>query len=131
MNKAERAQADGIVVVFSPEESCVQCNATYRALDAKGIKYRTISVPEDDEETRGMLRELGFMQFPIVWAPRVGYWAGFRPDKIGGIHRDVSQSDRDGMFWTRCSCGDEFAGNDPDDADAAAYEHCFPEGVAR
>jgi len=87
MNKAEKAQADGIVVVFSPEDSFVQCNATYRALDAKGINYRTITVPDDDDETRGLLRELGFMQFPVVWAPRVGYWAGFRPDKIDGIHK--------------------------------------------
>lgn len=53
----------------------------------KGINYRTITVPDDDDETRGLLRELGFMQFPVVWAPRVGYWAGFRPDKIDGIHK--------------------------------------------
>ena len=85
MNKAEKAQDDGLVVVFSPE-SCVQCTATYRALDAKDIEYRTITVADDDDETRGLLRELGFMQFPVVWAPGVGYWAGFRPDKIGEIH---------------------------------------------
>lgn len=85
MNEAEKAQADGIVVVFTPEKSCVQCNATYRALDAKGIKYRPITVADNDEATRGTLRELGFMQFPVVWAPRVGYWAGFRPDKIGAL----------------------------------------------
>lgn len=91
MNKAEKGQTDGIVVVFSPEESCVQCNATYRALDGKGIKYRTVTVPQDDEETRDMLRELGFMQFPIVWAPRAGYWAGFRPDKIDALAAAVAR----------------------------------------
>jgi len=85
MNKAEKAQADGIVVVFSPAESCVQCNATYRALDARDINYRSISVSEDDDETRAMFRELGFMRFPIVWAPGHGYWSGFRPDKIEAL----------------------------------------------
>jgi len=89
MNKAEKAQAEGLVVVFS-SESCVQCTATYRALDAKGITYRSIVVADDDEETRGTLRELGFMQLPVVWAPGVGYWAGFRPDKIGEIHEEVA-----------------------------------------
>lgn len=91
MNKAEKAQADGIVVVFSPEESCVQCNATYRTLDAKGIKYRSIPVAQDDEETRGMLRELGFMQFPVVWAPGAGYWAGFRPDKLDALDQEAAR----------------------------------------
>lgn len=81
MNKAEKARAEGTVIVFTPG-NCVQCNATYRALDAKGIEFQTIEVPDDDEATRASLRELGFMQFPVVWAPGVGHWAGFRPDKI-------------------------------------------------
>ena len=46
MNKAEKAQADGIVVVFSPE-SCVQCTATYRALDeASAVAF--LATPEGD-----------------------------------------------------------------------------------
>lgn len=90
MNKAEKAQAEGLVVVFS-SESCVQCTATYRALDAKGITYRSIVVADDDDETRGTLRELGFMQLPVVWAPGAGYWAGFRPDKISEIHEGAAR----------------------------------------
>lgn len=90
MNKAEKAQADGLVVVFS-SESCVQCTATYRALDAKGIEYRSIVVADDDDETRDTLRGLGFMQLPVVWAPGVGYWAGFRPDKISTLDEEAAR----------------------------------------
>ena len=28
--------------------NCVQCNATYRALDAKNIPYRVVDLSEDD-----------------------------------------------------------------------------------
>lgn len=82
MNKVEQVQAGGVVTVFSPEGVCVQCAATLRVLDAKGIPYHVVKVSDSDDDTRATLRELGFMQFPVVWAPRVGYWSGFRPDKL-------------------------------------------------
>lgn len=81
MNKAENAEA-GTVIVFSPATSCGQCIATYRALDAKGITYRTITVADDDEDTRNKLKAAGFMGFPVVTVPGFGHWCGFRPDKI-------------------------------------------------
>lgn len=66
------------VTVFS-REGCVQCNATYRALDAKHITYKVLTVTE---EIVTELRELGFMQLPVVRAPGMKSWGGFRPDKI-------------------------------------------------
>lgn len=66
------------VTVFS-REGCVQCNATYRALDAKGIEYKVLMVTEDVADE---LRELGFMQLPVVKAPGIASWSGFRPDKV-------------------------------------------------
>ena len=52
-------------LVFS-REGCVQCNATYRALNAKGIEYKVLTVTEDVADD---LRELGFQQLPVVKAP--------------------------------------------------------------
>ena len=66
------------VTVFS-REGCVQCNATYRALDAKGIEYKVLTVTEDVADD---LRELGFQQLPVVKAPGMKSWSGFRPDKV-------------------------------------------------
>jgi glutaredoxin-like protein NrdH len=91
MNEAQKIQAAGIITVFSPGAHCVQCRATYRNLDAAGIEYRVIEVAEDDDATRGTLRELGFQQFPVVWAPGVGYWAGFRPDKLDELANEVAR----------------------------------------
>lgn len=118
-----------VTVIGRP--GCVQCTATYRALDARGIDYRAVNVDELRDSAADELRALGFAQLPVVQAAGMASWSGFRPDRIESIHLDVSQSYRDGAFWTRCSCGQEFRGIDPDDADAVAYEHCFPEGVTR
>lgn len=111
----------------SPIRAIPICGST----STRGIDYRTVNVDELRDSAADELRALGFAQLPVVQAAGMASWSGFRPDRIESIHLDVSQSYRDGAFWTRCSCGQEFRGIDPDDADAVAYEHCFPEGVTR
>ncbi|GEK87072.1 glutaredoxin-like protein NrdH [Microbacterium aerolatum] len=60
--------------------SCVQCNATYRALDAKGIEYEIHDLSEDAAALE-QVKALGYMQAPVV-VTDAGHWSGFRPDKI-------------------------------------------------
>lgn len=60
--------------------SCVQCNATYRALDSKGIDYQVLDVSQD-EAALEMVKELGYLQAPVV-VTEEDHWSGFRPDKI-------------------------------------------------
>ena len=67
------------VTVYS-KPSCVQCNATYRALDNKGINYQVIDVTADDAAAE-YVKGLGYMQAPVVVTDE-GHWSGFRPDKI-------------------------------------------------
>lgn len=69
-----------MVTVYS-KESCVQCNATYRALDAKGVKYEIIDITQDAGAME-KAKELGHMQAPFVITPEGDHWSGFRPDKI-------------------------------------------------
>ena len=45
--------------------NCVQCNATYRALDAKNIPYRVVDLSEDDAALE-YVKELGYAQAPVV-----------------------------------------------------------------
>ena len=73
------------VIVFSPDTPCVQCNATYRKLDAEGIVFEKVTVSADDDTTREQLKALGFAQFPVVWVEGAGYWSGFNPGKIEEI----------------------------------------------
>jgi len=60
--------------------SCVQCNATYRALDAKGIEYEILDLSEDPTALE-QVKALGYLQAPVVVTDE-GHWSGFRPDKI-------------------------------------------------
>lgn len=60
--------------------NCVQCNATYRALDKKGLSYQKIDISQD-AHALAYVRSLGYMQAPVV-VTASDHWSGFRPDKI-------------------------------------------------
>lgn len=70
------------ITVYS-KPSCVQCNATYRALEKGGIEYRIIDITED-EEARNYIKGLGYLQVPVVIAGNE-HWSGFRPDRVKAI----------------------------------------------
>ena len=63
--------------------SCVQCNATYRALDSKGIEYDIVDLSEDPAALE-TVKELGYLQAPVVVADGE-HWSGFRPDRIKAL----------------------------------------------
>ncbi len=70
------------ITVYS-KPSCVQCTATYRALDRGGIDYRIIDISKD-EDAFATVVGLGYQQVPVVVTGQ-DHWAGFRPDKISAI----------------------------------------------
>lgn len=71
-----------MVTVYT-KPACVQCNATYRALDKKGISYRPVDITED-VDALAKIREMGYMQAPVVVTDD-DHWSGFRPDKISEL----------------------------------------------
>ncbi len=60
--------------------SCVQCTATYRALDSKDIAYEVHDLSQDPEALE-QVKALGYLQAPVVVTDE-DHWSGFRPDKI-------------------------------------------------
>lgn len=82
--RAMSATAAGRVTVFT-REGCVQCGATFRALDDRGIDYRVVDVDELRAEAVDELRAMGFLQLPVVKVDGMAGWSGFRPDLIGTI----------------------------------------------
>lgn len=70
------------ITVYS-KPACVQCTATTRALDAKGIGYQLVDLTTDDEAMKQVVA-LGYRQAPVIVAGDT-HWAGFRPDLIAGI----------------------------------------------
>lgn len=63
--------------------ACVQCNATFKALDKQGIAYEAIDITED-AEARDYVMALGHLQAPVVVAGDE-HWSGFRPDRVKAL----------------------------------------------
>jgi glutaredoxin-like protein NrdH len=70
------------ITVYS-KPPCVQCTATYRALDRLGVDYDIVDISEG-AEALDRVRSLGYMQAPVVIAGE-RHWAGFRPDMISAL----------------------------------------------
>ena len=70
------------VTVYS-KPACVQCTATTRALDAKGIAYTLVDLTQDAVAMAQVLA-MGYRQATAVIAG-AQHWTGFRPDMIGRL----------------------------------------------
>ncbi|NKX56191.1 glutaredoxin-like protein NrdH [Arthrobacter mobilis] len=78
-----------MTVTVYTKPSCVQCNATYRALDKKGIEYQSVDLSQDPAALE-RVRALGYMQAPVVVTDQ-GHWSGFRPDKIEELAQHAAE----------------------------------------
>ena len=63
--------------------ACVQCNATYKALDKLGVDYDVVDISLDPE-ARDYVMALGYLQAPVVVAGN-DHWSGYRPDRIKAL----------------------------------------------
>lgn len=72
------------ITVYS-KPSCVQCNATYRALDSKGLTYTVVDLTENRAALDYVSEDLGYSAAPIVVVDDQNHWSGFRPDKIEAL----------------------------------------------
>ena len=74
----EEETAMAITIYSKP--NCVQCTATYRAMDKAGLSYETVDISLDAQALE-QVKSLGYAQAPVVVAGE-DHWSGFRPDKI-------------------------------------------------
>ncbi|MFI5436135.1 glutaredoxin-like protein NrdH [Rhodococcus baikonurensis] len=72
-----------MAITVYTKPACVQCNATYRALDKAGIEYAVIDITEN-AQARDYVMSLGYLQAPVVGAGE-NHWSGFRPDEISKL----------------------------------------------
>ena len=72
-----------MLTIYS-KSGCVQCNATYRALDDKGVEYDVVDMSVDPDAL-DKVRALGHLQAPVVITPEGEHWSGFRPDLIATL----------------------------------------------
>jgi glutaredoxin-like protein NrdH len=69
-----------MAITVYTKPACMQCKATYRALEGKGIQYDVRDLSQDDAALEAV-KELGYLQAPVV-VTEEDHWSGFRPDKI-------------------------------------------------
>ena len=72
-----------MAITVYTKPACVQCNATYCALDKAGIEYDVIDITEN-AQARDYVMSLGYLQAPVVVAGE-NHWSGFRPDEISKL----------------------------------------------
>lgn len=61
----------------------MQCNATKRAFNLRGVVYEEIDISKDMESLDKMLK-MGYKSAPIVEYADT-FWTGFQPDRIESI----------------------------------------------
>ena len=70
------------IVVYSKPQ-CVQCTATVKALQNKGIEHTVVDLTLD-EAAMERIQSMGYRQAPVVVANE-RHWSGFRPDMISSL----------------------------------------------
>ncbi|NMP25976.1 glutaredoxin-like protein NrdH [Rahnella sp. SAP-1] len=76
------------IIIYSKPD-CVQCSATYRAMDKQGLAYQVIDLTQD-AQALGQVRAMGYQQVPVIVAGDQ-HWSGFRPDKISALRQLADQ----------------------------------------
>lgn len=71
--------------------ACVQCSATFKALDKAGISYHKIDVTEN-AEAREYVMSLGYLGAPVVYVSPTVHWSGFRPRSSGQPRRGLAHT---------------------------------------
>lgn len=82
---SENHEGESRITVFS-KPNCVQCDATYRALNKHGLEYEVVDITQDEEALQAV-KAMGYQQAPVVFADG-DHWSGFRPDKIKALARE-------------------------------------------
>lgn len=70
-----------MTTIVYTKPACVQCNATYKALEKNGLDYEIVDITED-ATAREYVMALGYLQAPVVVVDQDTHWSGFRPDRI-------------------------------------------------
>ena len=78
-----------MITVYT-KPSCVQCTATFRALDVRGLEYRSVDLSQD-HGALDVVKAMGYMQAPVVVTDG-DHWSGFRPDKINALATDSAEA---------------------------------------
>lgn len=70
-------------ITLYSKPGCVQCDASRRYLDRKGVEYAEVDLTQDPAALE-LVRSLGYLQAPVIVAGTRS-WSGYRPDELAAI----------------------------------------------
>ncbi len=70
-------------IIIYTRNDCVQCHATRRAMESRGLAFEMVNLDVEPDEIE-TLRAQGYRQLPVVIAGETS-WSGFRPDMINRL----------------------------------------------
>lgn len=70
-----------MTITVYTKPACVQCTATFRALEKAGIAFETVDLSVD-RDALDYVMALGYLQAPVVIVGDDDHWAGYRPERI-------------------------------------------------
>ena len=74
---------DTLVTVYSKAD-CSGCKMTKKVLDKNNVEYREERI-DLNPEALAKVKEMGYLQAPVVVAPDGSHWGGFRPDLLNNL----------------------------------------------
>lgn len=80
-----------MTITVYTKPACVQCDATYRALDAAGITYELVDLTKN-ATSLDQVKALGYLQAPIVITDNGEHWSGFQPDRIRNLAERLKEN---------------------------------------
>ncbi len=75
-------------ITIYTRNDCVQCHATRRAIESRGLTFDLINL-DVHPEAADDLRAQGYRQLPVVVTEQES-WSGFRPDMINRLRVQAS-----------------------------------------
>lgn len=75
-------------ITIYTRNDCVQCHATKRAMESRGVEFEMVNV-DQDPAAADSLRAQGFRALPVVFAGDES-WSGFRPDMINRLRVEAT-----------------------------------------
>lgn len=80
MDLKKEVSVTAVATLYS-KPHCVQCSATERKFKKSNIDYQYIDVTTEPTALE-KLKELGYLQAPVVYVNEDVHWSGHRPDLI-------------------------------------------------
>ncbi len=77
-------------IIIYTRNNCVQCHATKRAMESRGMVFEMVNIDQQPEAAE-TLRAPGFRQLPVVIAGETR-WSGFGPDMINRLSAQTASA---------------------------------------